>query len=72
MSRAKNREQLAAQDRLKRESKELEHMRLRYLAREEQDLAEEDRHTLSEIRRELERLVTNLPQSQINCFDNPK
>ncbi|NWZ31193.1 CE120 protein, partial [Asarcornis scutulata] len=56
LARLKQREQESAMAHLKKQQKELEHMRLRYLAAEEKELGKTDRQELEDIRNELNRL----------------
>ncbi|XP_071436231.1 centrosomal protein of 120 kDa isoform X2 [Pithys albifrons albifrons] len=56
LARLKQREQENAMAHLKKQQQELEHMRLRYLAAEEQELGKTDRQELEDIRNELNRL----------------
>ncbi|XP_038660934.1 centrosomal protein of 120 kDa isoform X1 [Scyliorhinus canicula] len=56
LARLKQREQENAMARLKKQQQELEHMRLRYLAAEEKEVAKTERQELEEIKNELNRL----------------
>ncbi|KAG8456252.1 hypothetical protein GDO86_002153 [Hymenochirus boettgeri] len=56
LARVKQREQENAMARLRKQQQELEHMRLRYLAAEEKEVVNAERHELEEIRNELNRL----------------
>ncbi|KAL8561303.1 hypothetical protein ACOMHN_047158 [Nucella lapillus] len=56
VARLKQREQEAAKASLRQQQQELEHMRLRYLAAEEKDVARSDTLQLEEIRNELNKL----------------
>ncbi|XP_030832368.1 centrosomal protein of 120 kDa isoform X3 [Strongylocentrotus purpuratus] len=56
LARLKQREATEAKQRLKRQQQELEHMRLRYLAAEEKEVAKEEKKELQEIKGELSRL----------------
>ena len=53
VARLKQREQEAAKAALRQQQQELEHMRLRYLAAEEKDVAKTDNQQLEEIKNEL-------------------
>jgi len=53
-------EQSAAKAQLMREKRELEHMRLRYLAAEEKKVIASERKELEELRTELSRLVMSV------------
>jgi centrosomal protein CEP120 len=53
VARLKQREQEAAKASLRQQQQELEHMRLRYLAAEEKDVAKGDNQQLEEIKIEL-------------------
>ena len=71
VARVKNREILAVQERQQREARELQQLRNRYLAREESEVALEDKVRLREIRGELERFglrfFLRLPQHSTDC-----
>ncbi|XP_076859626.1 centrosomal protein of 120 kDa [Brachyhypopomus gauderio] len=56
LAKFKQREQESAMARLKQQQQELEHMRLRYLAAEEQETVKEEKRELQDIRNELNRL----------------
>nr|KAG5699532.1 hypothetical protein BaRGS_033728 [Batillaria attramentaria] len=56
VARMKQREQEAAKASLRQQQQELEHMRLRYLAAEEKDVARTDNQQLEEIKNELNKL----------------
>uniref|UniRef100_A0A8C2KSA4 Centrosomal protein of 120 kDa n=1 Tax=Cyprinus carpio TaxID=7962 RepID=A0A8C2KSA4_CYPCA len=56
LARFKQREQENAMTRLKKQQQELEHMRLRYLAAEEKEAVQSEKHELQDIRNELNRL----------------
>ncbi|XP_072167359.1 centrosomal protein of 120 kDa-like [Diadema setosum] len=56
LARLKQREASEARQRLKRQQQELEHMRLRYLAAEEKEVAKVEQRELEEIKGELDRL----------------
>ncbi|XP_063956230.1 centrosomal protein of 120 kDa-like [Lytechinus pictus] len=56
LARLKQKEATEARQRLKRQQQELEHMRLRYLAAEEKEVAKEEKKELQEIKGELNRL----------------
>nr|XP_028604443.1 LOW QUALITY PROTEIN: centrosomal protein of 120 kDa [Podarcis muralis] len=56
LARLKQREQESAMARLKKQQQELEHMRLRYLAAENNELGKAQRQELEDIRNELNRL----------------
>jgi hypothetical protein len=58
VARVKNRELVAIQERQQREARELQQLRSRYIAREESELAYEDKSRLRDIRSELERFVS--------------
>uniref|UniRef100_A0A8C2KQJ0 Centrosomal protein of 120 kDa n=1 Tax=Cyprinus carpio TaxID=7962 RepID=A0A8C2KQJ0_CYPCA len=55
LARFKQREQENAMTRLKKQQQELEHMRLRYLAAEEKEAVQSEKHELQDIRNELNR-----------------
>ncbi|XP_026072887.1 centrosomal protein of 120 kDa-like isoform X1 [Carassius auratus] len=56
LARFKQREQENAMTRLRKQQQELEHMRLRYLAAEEKEVVQNEKHELQDIRNELNRL----------------
>lgn len=56
IAKLKQASQITATERMKREQKELAHMRLQYLAREEQEVTQNERKELVEIRNELHKL----------------
>ena len=58
---AQKKEKSAAKAQLMREKRELEHMRLRYLAAEEKKVITADRKELDELKNELNQLVLLLP-----------
>ena len=53
IARQKQREQATAKARLRQQQHELEHMRLRYLAAEEQEAVSSERKQLADIKNEL-------------------
>ena len=53
LARLKQREQSVAKAQLRRQQQELEHMRLRYLAAEEKEVAKAEKQELEEIKQEL-------------------
>lgn len=56
MSVLKQQEQADARARLKKQQKELEHMRLRYLAHEEKEVMQSEKQELHDIKQELDKL----------------
>ena len=61
MARLKQREQTSAKAELRRQQTELEHMRMRYMASEENDMIRADRQQLTDIRAELQQYVVGNP-----------
>ena len=53
LARLKQKEQATAKASLKRQQQELEHLRLRYLAAEEQDVVRAEKQQLHDIKQEL-------------------
>lgn len=56
LARQRQKEQLAAKEHMRREQRELEHMRLQYLAQEERQLAGQERSQLEGLRRQVAQL----------------
>ncbi|XP_070175091.1 centrosomal protein of 120 kDa-like isoform X2 [Littorina saxatilis] len=75
VARMKQREQEAAKASLRQQQQELEHMRLRYLAAEEKEVAKSDNQQLEEIKNELNKLkqleADKLKQSSDSNFGDP-
>ena len=69
LARFKQREHNEAQARLKRQQQELEHMRLRYLAAEENEVVKTDKKELEDIKGELNRSVSLVHYCLPLCSD---
>jgi len=66
LAKVKQNEQLAAKMRLKQQERELEHMRLRYLAAEEKEMMKADKDILASMKEELQRLKESQKVEQSN------
>ncbi|CAH1798062.1 unnamed protein product [Owenia fusiformis] len=64
IARLKQKEQTTARDQLRKQQQELEHMRLRYLATEEQEVVKSERKHLEEIKEEMNKLKSMSEQQQ--------
>eukprot|EP00112_Aurelia_sp_Birch-Aquarium-sp1_P009678 Seg2106.2 transcript_id=Seg2106.2/GoldUCD/mRNA.D3Y31 product="Centrosomal protein of 120 kDa" protein_id=Seg2106.2/GoldUCD/D3Y31 len=64
LAKMKQSEQMAAKARLKKQERELEHMRLRYLAAEEKEIIKTEKEELANVKEQLQRLKESHVSSQ--------
>jgi centrosomal protein CEP120 len=72
LSRQREKEQLSAKEHLRREQRELEHMRLQYLAQEERQLASNERSQLEALKRQVTQLKSVVSQQERQGIQAPR